>query len=173
MKYLKHPLRSAMCVLAMAALVACGGGPSKEAEAQYLTLELNGTPMAFNVDVSANDPPSEPTVHFVTVGGRQTPDWSGSSFSFQLVSPGAELGTYDGDRDELHGTYYASNGRGQTTTYMAAGAPGTRFVMTLTRLDADGVAGTFSGVLKEHGAPDDAPRLKVTNGRFSARYNGR
>jgi len=44
---------------------------------------------------------------------------------------------------------------------------------TFHSTDRDGVAGTFSGALGELGAGGAAPLMRMTNGRFSARYNDR
>ncbi|MDR6990273.1 hypothetical protein [Luteimonas sp. 3794] len=172
---MRHLWKGAGRALLVAALVSgmtgCGGtgAPARE---QTLTLELDGKPLAFNAGLSANDPPAGETVHFVTVGGHLDDDPMSPGFDFQLVSPGVALGTYSSDSAELHANYYVQTGPGNTTVY-TTDRHGARFTMTLTEMDADGVAGTFSGALRLLGAGDDGPVMTVRNGRFSARYNGR
>ena len=158
--------RGATLLLTSLVLAGCGGA-KRDPDDGYLTLELDGTPRTFNVRVSANDPPSTETVHFVTVSGQESTE-DAPNFGFQLVSPGVELGAFDSAHHELYGGYALAH-----TSYQSTGRLGSYFRMTLTRMDDDGVAGTFSGALRERGAGDEAPLLRVTNGRFSARYNYR
>lgn len=148
-------------------LSACGGG----APAQYLTLDLEGKPLRFDRHLGANDPPSEPTVHFVTVGGHLDDDPSSPGFMFQLFAPEVKPGTYRSGVDNLYASYYVQTPNG-TTTYTGDDLDGASFVMTVTAMDADGVQGTFSGRLRLTGAGEQGPFLTVENGRFSARYNG-
>lgn len=160
----RSPLLAA-CVLGL--LSACGGG----APEQHLTLELEGKPLRFDKHLGANDPPSEPTVHFVTVGGHLEDDRSSPGFMFQLVAPEVKPGTYRSGVDQLYASYYVQTPSG-TTTYTGDDLDGASFVMTVTAMDADGVQGTFSGRLRLTGGGEQGPFLKVENGSFAARYNG-
>ncbi|WJI15364.1 hypothetical protein MWN52_17435 [Pseudoxanthomonas winnipegensis] len=150
-----------------ALLSACGGG----APEQFLTLKLEGKPLRFDKHLGANDPPSEPTVHFVTVGGHLEDDPSSPGFMFQLVAPEVKPGTYRSGVDQLYASYYVQTPNG-TTTYTGDAMDGASFVMTVTAMDADGVQGTFSGRLRLTGGGEQGPFLQVEDGRFSARYNG-
>lgn len=167
-RWLSPGLAWRLALLVCVLFVSACGGSSRE---QLLTLELDGKPLVFNARLSANDPPAEATVHFVTVGGHLDDDPASPGFMFQLVSPNARPGTYRSAADELHATYYVQT-PGGTTTYTADGQYGSSFTMTVTALDADGVQGTFSGVLRLNGSGEKGPFLKVSNGRFSADYNG-
>ncbi len=144
-------------------------GCAEHSRGQVVSAEIAGKPHTFDALVSANDPPQEERVHFVTVFGQQAGGAEAPSFSFQLVSPeGARVGTYHSGRDELHGTYHPG---GSATVFQGNGSYGTHFTMTLTAIDEYGVEGTFSGVLQRWDGGDNPPMLTVTNGRFSASYN--
>lgn len=163
-----HPFRRHSAWLPLLfALAGCGGGSTGDTGDYYLTLDLDGQPRTFNVQISANDPPSEAKVNFVTVRG-QASDATFPQFGFQLVSAGIEPGTFQSAHYELYANYVLEG-----TTFQSTDRDGSHFTMTLTRLDDDGVAGTFSGALRERGAGEAAPLLHVTNGRFSAQYNYR
>lgn len=140
-----------------------------------LTCKINGQARDFSAMVSANDKPSEATIHFVTIGGHETDDFKSPGFGFQLLSDeGAALGTYSTVGSNLHGNYYVQNldSNGNitgTTTYYGDGSDATSFTMNITTLNEWGVEGTFSGVLKLTGGEEF---LTVTDGKFSAPYNG-
>ncbi|MNK14879.1 hypothetical protein D3C87_330100 [compost metagenome] len=147
--------------------------PSME---RYLTCKINGEEHNFSYRVSANDPPSEDIIHFVTIGGHETDDLNSPGFGFQLVSAeGAALESYSAPGSELHGNFYIQNldSNGNitgTTTYSGNGYDGTSFTLNITKLDYYGVEGTFSGVLQLTGGEEF---ITVTDGKFSAPYNYR
>lgn len=140
-----------------------------------LTCRINGKEYNFSAMVSANDKPSEATIHFVTIGGHESDDFKSPGFGFQLVSEeGATTTTYTSADSELYGNYYIQNldSSGNilgTTTYHGNGSDGTGFTLNITSLTEWGVEGTFSGVLKLTGGEE---YLTVTDGKFSAPYNG-
>ena len=145
-----------------------GGGHSSRDK--YLTLEVNGKPYTFNYRVNANDKPSEKEVHFVTVGGQNSEKDTDPAFMFQLVVPdkGAQTGTYTTANSELHGQYYYQTPNG-TVTYLGNGSDGSSFILNITELSDWGVSGTFSGVLLRSKTGE---LMTITNGKFSAPYNG-
>lgn len=159
-------LRGTLLLLALACALA---GCVEHSREQFVSAEIAGQSRTFDAVVSANDPPKEALVHFVTVYGQEAGGPEAPSMSFQLVSPaGARLGTYHSDRDEMHGTYHPG---GSATVFQGNGSYGTHFTMTVTAIDDDGVEGTFSGLLQRWDGSDNPPMMTVTNGRFSASYN--
>lgn len=148
--------------------------PSKE---RYLTCKINGEERNFSYRVSANDPPSEDIIHFVSIAGHEKEDLNSPGFGFDLVSTeGAVTGTtYTAPSSELHADFYIqnldSNGNVTgTTTYSGNGYDGTSFTLNITKLDYYGVEGTFSGVLQ---LSPDGEFITITDGKFSAPYNYR
>lgn len=160
----------------------CSGDDNKEGNTnpttkRYLTCKINGEERDFSYRVSANDPPSEDIIHFVSIGGHEKEDINSPGFGFDLVSTeGAVVGTiYTAPSSELHGDFYIqnldSNGNVTgTTTYSGNGYDGTSFTLNITKLDYYGVEGTFSGVLQ---LSPDGEFITVTDGKFSAPYNYR
>ncbi|ALM48894.1 hypothetical protein AMR72_08325 [Flavobacterium psychrophilum] len=183
MKPLKLIIKKAFILplfIAALTLAGCsdddGGSTNNPAEQGTLTCKINGEEHNFSYLVSANDPPSEETIHFVTIGGHETNDFTSPGFGFQLVSTeGATATTYTSADSELHGNYYIQNldSNGNitgTTTYHGNGSDGTSFVLNITGLHDWGVEGTFSGVLQLTGGEE---YITVTDGKFSAPYNYR
>ncbi|RWX03501.1 hypothetical protein [Flavobacterium cerinum] len=78
--------------------------PSTE---RYLTCKINGQERNFSYRVSANDPPSEDIIHFVSIGGHEAEDLNSPGFGFDLISEeGAAVGTtYTAPSSELHGNF--------------------------------------------------------------------
>lgn len=142
----------------------------------FLTFKIDGKQYDFSKLVSANDPPSEDTIHFVTISGHESDNLTSPSFGFQLVSAeGAAVGTYTSAESELHGTYsiqnFDDNGNiTGTTSYHGDGSDGTGLTLNITALHYGGVEGTFSGVLQLTGGED---YITITEGKFSAPYNYR
>lgn len=143
---------------------------------RYLTCKINGEERNFSYLVSANDPPSEETIHFVTIGGHEQDDLNSPGFGFQLVSAeGAALESYSAPASELHGNFYIQNFDSDgnitgTTVFTGDGYEGTSFTLNITKLDYYGVEGTFSGLLRLSGGDE---LVTVTDGKFSAPYNYR
>lgn len=162
--------------------IGCSGDDNKEGNTnpttkRYLICKINGEERDFSYRVSANDPPSEDIIHFVSIGGHEKEDINSPGFGFDLVSTeGAVVGTtYTAPSSELHANFYIqnldSNGNVTgTTTYSGNGYDGTSFTLNITKLDYYGVEGTFSGVLQLN---PDGEFITVTDGKFSAPYNYR
>jgi len=166
-----NTLRATLCsALLVLGLAGCGGS---DAPKQVLSLKLDGKAMDFDAHLSANDPPAEAVVHFVTVAGHLDEDARSPGFGFQLLHADVQPGTYSTDDSKVHANYYVQNGNGGTTSYLADGSYGSRFVLTVSAMDEQHVEGSFSGVLRLNGGGENGPFLQVTNGRFSANYNGR
>jgi len=148
-------LLGALCII----LVSCGGKDEKPSRDGFLTLKMNGVETKFNYYVSANDPPSEDVVHFVTILGlasEDVHDW----FGLQLVSSDHIVpGTYSDAGSELHADF-----QNFSSTH-----DGGSFTLVVEEMDYYGVKGSFHGVL----ANQAGEMITIENGRFEAYYNYR
>lgn len=176
-RIMKNTLNKIGLLLVLALLmVSCSKDDSSSDDSEvFFRCKINGKLHEFNHSLSANDKPDDwNTIHFVTVGGRESKDMASPGFGFQLVSDeGAKETTYvaaNGEGPELIGQYYVQNvvdGKIVSTTgYRGDGNDGSSFTLSITSLTKWGVKGTFSGVLE-----GDDVFLTVTEGEFSAPYN--
>lgn len=138
---------------------SCSKEEEKPQRDGFLTLNMNGEPKSFNYFVSANDPPRDQTIHFVTIlgqGSSDLTDW----FSFQLVSPThIEVGTYHDSSSELHADFQD----------FSSTQEGGSFTLSIEEMDYYGVKGSFSGVLNKISGES----ITITDGKFEAYYNYR
>ena len=153
------PFLMTIWIISCLVLTSCSKDEENPQRDGFLTLNMNGEPKNFNYFVSANDPPQDEIIHFVTIlgqGSSNLTDW----FSFQLVSPThIEVGTYHDSSSELHADFQD----------FSSTQEGGSFTMTIEEMDYYGVKGSFSGVLKKLSGES----IIITDGKFEAYYNYR
>ncbi|MEO8254078.1 MAG: hypothetical protein ABI554_06780 [Flavobacterium sp.] len=176
---MKNRFKCSMLLLVAMVFVLQGcskddGGGGNTTGKEFLTFKMNGKTVDYSALVNANDKPLEKEVHFVVIGGHETDDFLSPGFGIDLLvkDGGATTKTYTTAEDDLRGQYYIQNVKDgkivSTYNYNGDGTDGSNFVLKITRLDANGVAGTFSGTL----IGEDGDVLNITDGSFSANYNG-
>jgi len=139
---------------------------------EYMEFELDGQRLVLSAAVTAVVFDSARRVDTVSVGGREQKDLRSKGFFFQLIGNNLRPGTYTTSDATLHTNYHGETGAGSPTlVYAANGTAGTRFTVTLTALDRDGVRGTFSGTFQRQGDGQTPHMVTVSNGRFAARYH--
>jgi len=176
---LNNYLFIAFTLLILTCLSSCSknDGDIGDSSEKFLSCKLNGKEYNFNYHVNANDKPAEEVVHFVVISGWEKEDMV-TGFGIDLLIPGdgvkeQSYSVAGGSVPELDGQYYIQNYKDGkimgTTVYSGGRSDGTQFTLTITSLTAWGVKGTFSGKLRLSAGDE---YINVTDGKFSAPYNG-